>query len=99
MAFLILEWINLLDLNKGPIISNSLPPMWDDILKPNIFDALKKTNLGYNNELQVTDAITTLMNWNHQISGYNFKTDKWFDIGTTRQYYHALNYSFNNALK
>ena len=69
------------------------------ILKPNIFDALKKTNLGYNNELQVTDAITTLMNWNHQISGYNFKTDKWFDIGTTRQYYHALNYSFNNALK
>lgn len=69
------------------------------ILKPNIFDALKKTNLGYNNELQVTDAISTLMNWNHQISAYNFKTHKWFDIGTTRQYYRALNYSFKNALK
>ena len=69
------------------------------ILKPNIFDALKKTHLGYNNELQVTDAISTLMNWNNHISGYNFKNNKWFDIGTTRQYYHALNFSFKNALK
>jgi hypothetical protein len=35
IAFLILEWINVFDLKKGPIISNNLPPIADDILKPN----------------------------------------------------------------
>jgi len=69
------------------------------ILKPNIFDALEKTGLGYNNELQVTDAISTLMDLNHKVTAYNFRNNKWFDIGTARQYFHALNYSFKIATK
>ena len=69
------------------------------ILKPDIFEALKKTSLGYNNELQVTDAINTLMGWNHKVTAYNFRNNKWFDIGTTRAYFHALNYSFKIATK
>nr|AIF07092.1 nucleotidyl transferase (UGP2, galU, galF) [uncultured marine thaumarchaeote KM3_199_D03]AIF07126.1 nucleotidyl transferase (UGP2, galU, galF) [uncultured marine thaumarchaeote KM3_199_E03] len=69
------------------------------ILKPNIFVALEKTSLGHNNELQVTDAISTLMNWNHKVTSYNFRNNKWFDIGTAREYFHALNYSFKIATK
>ena len=69
------------------------------ILKPDIFDALEKTGLGHNNELQVTDAISTLLGWNHKITAYNFRNQKWFDIGTTRQYFHALNYSFKISIK
>jgi len=69
------------------------------ILKPDIFEALKKTSLGYNNELQVTDAINTLMGWNHKVTAYNFRNNKWFDIGTARAYFHALNYSFKIATK
>ena len=69
------------------------------ILKPDIFEALKKTSLGYNNELQVTDAISTLMDWNHKVTAYNFRNNKWFDIGTARAYFHALNYSFKIATK
>ena len=69
------------------------------ILKSDIFDALEKTGLGYNNELQVTDAISTLMDWNHKVTAYNFRNNKWFDIGTTRQYFHALNYSFKISTK
>ena len=69
------------------------------ILKPNIFAALEKTSLGHNNELQVTDAISTLMNWNHKVTSYNFRNNKWFDIGTAREYFHALNYSFKIATK
>jgi len=69
------------------------------ILQPNIFQALKKTALGYNNELQVTDAITTLMDWNHEVSAYNLQNNKWFDIGTAKKYLEALNYSFKIATK
>ena len=69
------------------------------ILKPDIFEALEKTGLGYNNELQVTDAISTLLDWNHKITAYNFQNKKWFDIGTAKQYFHALTYSFKISVK
>ena len=69
------------------------------ILKPDIFEALEKTALGHNNELQVTDAISTLLDWDHKITAYNFRNNKWFDIGTTRQYFYALNYSFKISTK
>jgi UTP-glucose-1-phosphate uridylyltransferase len=69
------------------------------ILKPIIFDALEKTSLGHNKELQVTDAIATVMRWNHKITAFNIKNIPWFDIGTTRQYYKALIYSYKQSVK
>ena len=80
-----------------PLSNLAILPMY--ILEPKIFEALKKTALGYNNELQVTDAITTLMAWNHKGSAYNLLNNKWFDIGTTKKYFEALNYSFKKATK
>ena len=82
---------------KKPKSNLVILPMY--ILKPDIFKALEKTALGHNNELQVTDAISTLLDWNHKITAYNFRNKKWFDIGTTRQYFHALNYSFKISTK
>ena len=82
---------------KKPKSNLAILPLY--ILKPNIFEALEKTGLGHNNELQVTDAISTLLKWNHKITAYNFRSNKWFDIGTARQYFHALNYSFKISTK
>ena len=82
---------------KKPQSNLAILPIY--ILKPDIFEALEKTGLGYNNELQVTDAISTLMAWNHKVTAYNFRNNKWFDIGTAREYFHALNYSFKIATK
>ena len=61
--------------------------------KPVIFDALKRTNHGYNSELQVTDAIKTMIDNNEKITAMKIK-QKWFDIGTPQRYLDALNYSF-----
>ena len=82
---------------KKPQSNLAILPIY--ILKPDIFEALEKTGLGHNNELQVTDAISTLMAWNHKVTAYNFRNNKWFDIGTAREYFHALNYSFKIATK
>ena len=82
---------------KKPKSNSAILPMY--ILKPDIFGALEKTSPGHNNELQVTDAISTLLDWHHKITAYNFRNNKWFDIGTTRQYFHAFNYSFKISTK
>ncbi len=82
---------------KKPRSNLAILPIY--ILKPDIFEALEKTGLGYNNELQVTDAISTLMAWNRKVTAYNFRNNKWFDIGTAREYFHALNHSFKIATK
>ena len=82
---------------KKPQSNLAILPIY--ILKPDIFEALEKTSLGHNNELQVTDAISTLLDLNHKINAYNFGNNKWFDIGTTKQYFHAFNYSFKIATK
>lgn len=68
------------------------------VFEPTIFKALEKTERGYNNELQVTDAIKTLLNWNKKIMGYNFGKKQWFDIGNPRNYFKALNYSYSKSL-
>jgi len=82
---------------KKPLSNLVILPVY--ILKPIIFDALEKTGLGHNKELQVTDAIATVMRWNHKITAFNLKNKPWFDIGTTRQYYKALIYSYKQSIK
>jgi UTP--glucose-1-phosphate uridylyltransferase len=64
--------------------------------KPNIFDALKHTKIGYNKELQVTDAIKTLINQNEKVIALKM-TKKWFDIGTPDNYFKALTYSYKQS--
>jgi len=65
--------------------------------KPNIFDALKRTKIGHNKELQVTDAIKTLINWNENVVALKM-TKQWFDIGTPHNYFKALTYSYKHNI-
>ena len=65
------------------------------IFKAEIFKALQETKKGHNNELQVTDAIQTLLSWNKKILAHNYSQKKWFDIGTPENYFNALKYSYN----
>ena len=76
---------------KKPKSNLAILPVY--AFKPIIFDALKKTNHGYNSELQVTDAIKTMIDCNEKIVSMRIK-QKWFDIGTPQRYLDALNYSF-----
>ena len=76
---------------KKPKSNFAILPVY--AFKPIIFDALKKTNHGYNSELQVTDAIKTMIDCNEKIVAMRIK-QKWFDIGTPQRYLDALNYSF-----
>ena len=76
---------------KKPKSNLAILPVY--AFKPIIFDALKKTNHGYNSELQVTDAIKTMIDCNEKIVAMRIK-QKWFDIGPPQRYLDALNYSF-----
>ena len=61
--------------------------------KSEIFNALEKTSVGYNKELQVTDGIETLIQKGEKVVALKMK-DKWFDIGSPQRYMDALQYSY-----
>ena len=66
---------------------------------PKIYDALKNTVEGYNRELQVTDAIQSLIDMGEKVSGFILGNRSWFDIGTPHNYFKALTYSYKKATK
>ena len=78
---------------KKPKSNLAILPVY--AFKPSIFDALRKTSHGYNKELQVTDAIDTLIQDSKKVVALKMK-GKWFDIGTPQRYMSALNYSYNS---
>lgn len=80
---------------KKPKSNLAILPIY--IFKPVIFEALKYTETGHNKELQVTDAIKTLINWNKKVIALK-TTKEWFDIGTPQNYFMALNYSYKQTL-
>ena len=61
--------------------------------KSTIFDALEKTKTGFNKELQITDAIQTMISNNQKIVYHKMKY-RWFDIGSPERYKKAIDYSF-----
>ena len=91
-----LQIIDVEEKPKKPKSNFGILPVY--IFESDIFQALKNTNNGYNNELQVTDAIKTVLKQNQLIVGFNYK-QKWYDIGTPKNYLDALNYSYKNSVK
>ena len=87
--------INVQEKPKKPLSNLAILPVY--FFKPNIFGALKNTKKGYNSELQVTDAIKTLLNRDKKILGELYKEKYWFDIGTPQNYFLALKHSFQNS--
>jgi len=89
----------IIDLEEKPIQPKSnqaILPLY--VFKPEIFNALKNTSIGYNKELQVTDAIMTLVKNQKKILSYNYGRSKWFDIGRPSHYFNALTYSYKQSL-
>jgi len=80
---------------KKPKSNLAILPIY--IFKPTIFEALKNTSRGHNNELQVTDAIETLIKMNKNIIAYDYGVKKWFDIGIPPNYYQALTLSYKKS--
>lgn len=61
------------------------------ILPSNIFDCLKKTKSGKDGEIQLTDAIRTLIAEQHSAFGVRFpKGDQRFDVGNMESYTDAF---------
>jgi UTP--glucose-1-phosphate uridylyltransferase len=86
---------NVQEKPKKPLSNLAILPLY--FFKPDIFQALKKTSKGHNCELQVTDAIKTLLDNDKKILGEIYKEKYWFDIGTPQNYFLALENSFKNS--
>jgi UTP--glucose-1-phosphate uridylyltransferase len=80
---------------KKPLSNLAILPVY--IFEPIIFEALKQTPTGHNCELQVTDAIKTLIDWDKKIMGFKFGNRPWFDIGTPINYFMALKHSYKKS--
>ena len=89
--------INVQEKPKKPISNFVILPIY--VFKPSIFNALEKTSKGYNCELQVTDAVKKLIDWNQKILGYDYSNKPWFDIGTPTNYFKSLKHSYKIATK
>ena len=89
--------LNVEEKPKKPKGNMAILPIY--LFRKEIFEALKETQKGHNNELQVTDAIKTMLKKKRKVIVCNFGNNKWFDIGTPHRYFQALKYSYNTALK
>lgn len=67
------------------------------ILTPDIFDILRETKPGANNEIQLTDAIMTQAK-NGCVMAYKFKGRR-FDCGSVEGFIEATNYCYENIYK
>lgn len=66
-----------------------------NIFQPDIFDAIRKTKAGVNQEIQLTDSIQTLIKENHKVMASVMKSnEECIDIGTPINYFKALSYSY-----
>lgn len=81
---------------RSPKTNYAILPLY--IFQPNIFEALKRTKNSRNNELEVTDAIMTLINSNKKLIAFNYGNKSWFDIGTSVNYYKAITFSFKKSI-
>ena len=80
---------------KKPTSNLVILPVY--VFKPSIFNALRNTDKGHNCELQVTDAVKTLIKWDRKVISVNFGNKPWFDIGSPENYFRSLSYSYDKA--
>ncbi|MDE1769759.1 MAG: hypothetical protein KGI28_04310 [Thaumarchaeota archaeon] len=82
---------------KQPKSNFALMPLY--IFEPIIFDALQITKPGLRNELQLTDAIQQVIEWDGDVKAIKFmRADDCIDIGTPDNYFRALKVSYRDSL-
>ena len=70
------------------------------VFNKKIFDALQDIKPGLKNELQLTDGIQKLLEWNNNGFAIKFKnSNDCIDIGTPENYFQALKISFKDSKK
>lgn len=70
------------------------------IFNPNIFKALEATKPGKNGEIQLTDAIQKLVDWNLKVYAIKLDADySHLDIGSPQRYWEALELSHKQFCK
>lgn len=67
------------------------------ILTPDIFDIIRETPPGRNNEVQITDALLTQATKGKGVLGYKFKGRR-FDCGSVPGFMEACDYYYDNEL-
>jgi UTP--glucose-1-phosphate uridylyltransferase len=67
------------------------------ILTPDIFDIIRLTPPGRNNEVQITDALLTQATKGKGVLGYRFKGRR-FDCGSVPGFMEATQFYFENDL-
>ena len=71
-----------------------------NIFERDIFDAIKNTKSGINNEIQLTDGIQTLIQNKKKVVGSLMSsTEPCIDIGVPNTYFDALKYSYTHEIQ
>src|SRR5256712_11782438 len=68
------------------------------VFDPVIFKALESTKTGFGGELQLTDGIQKIVDWNLNV--YTTQVDPkeaWLDIGSPELYWQAQNLSYEHS--
>ena len=91
----------IVDIIEKPMPENapsSLGSIGIYVFKPIIFDAIKKTKPGYNNEIQLTDAIKILVQEGKKVN-YKEINGQHIDIGTIEDLRKDNDFIFKNKMK
>ena len=91
------EVIHVVEKHKNPSSNFILTGV--NVFEPEIFDAIKKTKKSVKNEIQLTSAIQTLISENRKILASKMKiNDVCIDIGTPKNYFEAIKYSYRQNI-
>ncbi|MFC1542166.1 sugar phosphate nucleotidyltransferase, partial [Candidatus Latescibacterota bacterium] len=69
------------------------------VFDPVIFEAIKKTPPGHRGELEITDAMNTLIKMGHKVVGVKLrKNESRYDVGSFESYFKAfLDYALEDV--
>lgn len=91
------EITNVVEKPKNPSSNYILTGI--NIFEKEIFEALKNTKPGVNNEIQLTDGIQTLIKNKKKVVGSLMNsTEPCIDIGLPNTYFEAIKYSYNHTI-
>ena len=81
---------------KQPKSNYALMPLY--VFNSKLFDALSSIKPGLRNELQLTDAIQQIIEWNGVVNAIKFqRPDDCIDVGTPENYFRSLQISYKDS--
>ncbi|MBS7622243.1 hypothetical protein KEJ39_01025 [Candidatus Bathyarchaeota archaeon] len=91
-----LRVLSVVEKPQRPQTNLAIMPIY--IFDPVIFKALENTRPDRGGELQLTDAIQKLIEWNLKVYAIRLRADEvWLDIGNPEMYWDALSTSYSRA--